>query len=163
MATEPDRAPEPPEPAERLSHLAPWAWRVHWAAGCLAALLAGGSLSGELEGAPSTLAWALPLLALTLGTALVPELRYRRWRWEVREGEIDIQSGVITLRRVLVPMVRVQHVEMTRGPVERALGLATVAIHTAAGSHTIPLLHASHAFRIRRRIAELAGTEDDGD
>jgi uncharacterized protein len=166
MATEPDRAPEPPEadePAERLSPVAPWAWRAQWAVGSLAALVAGRSLSGELEGALATLAWALPLLALTLGTAIVPELRYRRWRWEVRAGEIDIQSGVITLRRVLIPMVRVQHVEMTRGPIERAFGLATVAIHTAAGSHTIPLLHASNAFRIRRRIAELAGTEDDGD
>jgi membrane protein YdbS with pleckstrin-like domain len=159
MATEPEG---PREPAERLSPLARWVWRLNWALGSAAALLAGMLLGDELDGALGTAAWAVPLASLLIGTVVVPELRYRRWRWEVREGEVDIQSGVLTLRRSLIPMPRVQHVETTRGILEQALGLATVQIHTAAGGHTIPLLHASHADRIRERIAELARTDDDG-
>jgi uncharacterized protein len=160
MATEPDR---PPEPGERLSPLARWVWRVNSAAAGVAALLAGGAVRDELDGILATLTWAIPLAWLLVGTAVLPELRYRRWRWEVREREVDIQSGVLTLRRALIPMLRVQHVETTRGVLEQAFGLATVQIHTAAGSHTIPLLHASQAYRIRQRIAELARTEGDGD
>ena len=74
------------------------------------------------------------------GTPLVPELRWRRWRWEVREHEIDLQRGILVVRRTLIPMARVQHVETERGVIGQALGLSTVEIHTAAGSHEIPLL-----------------------
>jgi len=90
----------------------------------------------------------------------VPELRWRRWRWEVREHEIDLQRGIIVVRRTLIPMARVQHVETERGLIGQALGLATVEIHTAAGSHEIPLLTDFDAGMLRSRIAELARTDD---
>ena len=49
--------------------------------GSLAALVAGSALTGR-----GGRALGLPLLALAAGgPAVVPELRYRRWRWEVRE------------------------------------------------------------------------------
>ena len=97
--------------------------------------------------------------ALLAGTPLVPELRWRRWRWEVREHEIDLQRGILVVRRTLIPMARVQHVETERGVIGQALGLSTVEIHTAAGSHSIPLLTDDDAGQIRARIAELARTE----
>ena len=93
------------------------------------------------------------------GTAVVPELRWRRWRWEVREHEIDLQRGILVVRRTLIPMARVQHVETERGVIGQALGLSTVEIHTAAGSHEIPLLRDGDAGR-SARIAELARTDD---
>jgi len=101
-------------------------------------------------------------VALLAGTALVPELRWRRWRWEVREHEIDLQRGILVVRRTLIPMARVQHVETERGLIGQALGLSTVEIHTAAGSHEIPLLRDYDAGVIRARIAELARTDADG-
>jgi uncharacterized protein len=93
---------------------------------------------------------------------VVPELRWRRWRWEVREHEIDLQRGIVIVRRTLIPMARVQHVETERGLIGQALGLSTVEIHTAAGSHEIPLLRDRDAGVIRARIAELARTDADG-
>ena len=86
---------------------------------------------------------------------MVPELRWRRWRWEVREHEIDLQRGILVVRRTLIPMARVQHVETERGLIGQVLGLSTVEIHTAAGSHEIPLLRDGDAGAIRARIAEL--------
>ena len=71
---------------------------------------------------------------------VVPELRWRRWRWEVREHEVDIRRGTLTETRTLVPMQRVQHVDTRRDPLEQALGLATVVFHTAAGENRIPAL-----------------------
>jgi membrane protein YdbS with pleckstrin-like domain len=87
---------------------------------------------------------------------LVPELRYRRWRWDVRPDVIDIQHGTLTVRRTLVPLERVQHVDTRRGVLEQMLDLATVVVHTAAGSHTIPYLSDSDAIQLRDRIASLA-------
>ena len=100
-------------------------------------------------------------VALVVGTIAVPELRWRRWRWEVHEHEIDLQRGILVVRRTLIPMARVQHVETERGLIGQALGLSTVEIHTAAGSHAIPLLRDGDAAVIRARIAELARTDAD--
>jgi membrane protein YdbS with pleckstrin-like domain len=153
-------APAIPEPSRRLAPQARWIWRANWVGGSIAAMVAARVLAGALESGWDPVLWGLPLLALLVGTPLVPELHWRRWRWEVREHEIDLRRGVLRLRRTLIPMARVQHVETTRGVLEQTLGLATVAVHTAAGSHTIPLLLDRDAGLLRARIAELARTDD---
>ena len=66
----------------------------------------------------------------------------------------------MTITRTLVPMLRVQHVDTTQGPLEQAFGLATVVVHTAAGTTTsLPLDEGQQA--VRDRIAELARTADE--
>jgi membrane protein YdbS with pleckstrin-like domain len=151
---------EIPEPSQRLAPQARWAWRLSWAAGCIVALVVLGMVAGRLPGPWQTIGMAALAVALLAGTPVVPELRWRRWRWEVREHEIDLQRGVLVVRRTLIPMARVQHVETERGPIGQALGLSTVEIHTAAGSHQIPLLRDLDAGLMRARIAELARTDD---
>ena len=152
---------ENPQPVLRLAPEARWAWRLSWAGTCIVALIvlatAGDALPGPWQG---IVAAALGV-ALLVGTPIVPALRWRRWRWEVREHEIDLQRGIFVVRRTLIPMARVQHVETERGLIGQALGLATVEIHTAAGSHEIPLLRDGDAGAIRARIAELARTDAD--
>jgi uncharacterized protein len=149
-----------PEPAQRLAPHARWAWRATWFLGCCAALIAIGLARDALPAPWPGIALALALAALLVGTPLVPELRWRRWRWEVREHEIDLQRGILVVRRTLIPMARVQHVETERGLLGQWLGLSTVEIHTAAGSHEIPLLDEADAGEMRARIAELARTDD---
>ena len=65
------------------------------------------------------------------------------------------------ITRTLVPMLRVQHVDTTRGPLDQLLGLATVVVHTAAGATTIPALETAEAGQLRDRIAALARTADE--
>jgi uncharacterized protein len=149
-----------PEPAQRLAPHARWAWRATWFLGCCAALIAISLARDALPAPWSGIALALALVALLVGTPLVPELRWRRWRWEVREHEIDLQRGILVVRRTLIPMARVQHVETERGVLGQWLGLSTIEIHTAAGSHEIPLLDEHDAGQMRARIAELARTDD---
>jgi membrane protein YdbS with pleckstrin-like domain len=154
-------APPIPEPARTLSPRARWAWRANWVIGGLIALAAGRILAGPLPDGWGPVLWGVPLAVLVVGAPLVPALEWRRWRWEVREHEIDLMRGILVVRRTLIPMGRVQHVETTRGVLGQAFGLATVAVHTAAGSHTIPLLSEEGASLLRNRIAELARTDDD--
>ena len=150
-----------PEPTRRLARQARWVWRIYWALGSIAALVAGTLVDDSAPDALAPFLWALPLASLVIGTPVAPELRWRRWRWEVREAEIDLMRGVFVVRRTLIPMGRVQHVETERGVIEQSLGLASVEIHTAAGSHRIPLLSDYDAGVLRARIAELARTGDD--
>ena len=77
----------------------------------------------------------------------------------MRDEGIDIRHGALTVRRTLVPWVRVQHVDTRRGLFEQAFGLSTVVVHTAAGGHTIPLLPQAEAEGLRERIAGLARAE----
>jgi membrane protein YdbS with pleckstrin-like domain len=146
------------EPRRRLAPSARWAWRAEqaftWTLVLVAVLIASASLDF------SALFALLPLAGLTLGVTVVPELRWRRWRWDVRPDAIEIRHGMLTVRHTLVPMLRVQHVETTSDIVEQQLDLANVVVHTAAGSHKIPLLTLGDAAELRDRIAALAETAD---
>jgi membrane protein YdbS with pleckstrin-like domain len=107
---------------------------------------------------------ALAALAVVLGAAvvvLVPRIRLRRFRYEVREDEIDLRRGIIVETRTLVPMVRVQHVDMRRTVLSRAFGLAAVVFHTAAGANEIPALREAEAAAIRDRITDLARAPEE--
>jgi uncharacterized protein len=149
-----------PEPTRTLSREARWVWRgeqlVGWGVAAVVCLV----VAGQLDGAPALVLRIVPALCLLAFVVLVPSLRWRNWRWEVRPEAIDIRHGTFTIRRTLVPMLRVQHVDTTRGVVEQSLDLATVVVHTAAGSHRIPLLSVKDAAEVRDRIADLARTDE---
>jgi membrane protein YdbS with pleckstrin-like domain len=147
-----------PEPSRRLASAARWLWRAQGLGTTVAALIAAGVLSERVGGAVWML---LPLVVALVAIGVVPELRWARWRYEVRDEEIDLRHGTVRITRTLVPMLRVQHVDTTQGPLDQALGLATVVVHTAAGTTTIPALDEGHAARLRDRIAALARTADE--
>mgnify|MGYP001402965038 CR=1 FL=1 len=112
--------------------------------------------------------WIFPVLAGVIALMLsicliviVPPVRWRRWRYEVSEREVDLKHGVIVVTRTLIPMVRVQHVDTAQGPILRRYNLATVTVSTAAGAHEIPALPVEEADELRDKIAQLAGIADD--
>ncbi|MCS1351607.1 PH domain-containing protein [Mechercharimyces sp. CAU 1602] len=108
-------------------------------------------------------ALVIPILVV-IGSWMIwgwPKLRWKRWRYEVTENEIELQYGVWIVKRTLIPMVRVQHVDTKQGPLLRRYGLAAVMISTAAGTHEIPALEELTAELLRDRIAELARVIDD--
>ncbi|WP_175638006.1 PH domain-containing protein [Metabacillus schmidteae] len=92
---------------------------------------------------------------------LVPKIRHRVWRYEVHEHEIDLQFGLFVIKRVLIPMVRVQHVDTHQGPLLRKNKLASIEISTAATKHEIPALDIAEADQLRDHISKLARVTDD--
>lgn len=88
-------------------------------------------------------------------------MKWKRWRYEVREKEIEIQSGLFIIKRTLVPMIRVQHVETNQGPLLRKYQLASVEISTAATTHEIPALELPEADELRFYISKMASVEED--
>lgn len=95
--------------------------------------------------------------AICVGDMLVlPRVEYATWRYDVTPTDVDLYSGVFTKKRVLVPLVRVQHVQTKQGPILRAHGLASVTVSTAGESFEIPGLAEDDANGLRDRVAELA-------
>jgi membrane protein YdbS with pleckstrin-like domain len=150
-----------PEPSRTLAPAARVLWRLEGLLSAAVALICAGVLQGVVGGRWALLGWVAALVAGVVSVVLVPELRWRRWRWEVREHEIDIRRGTLAVTRTLVPMLRVQHVDTKRDLLQQALGLATVVFHTAAGANEIPALTVAEAGQVRDRIAELARTADE--
>jgi membrane protein YdbS with pleckstrin-like domain len=150
-----------PEPARTLAPAARVLWRVEGLGTAALALIAALVLQMSAGGTLALLGWVVAVLAGVVAVVVVPELRWRRWRWEVREHEIDIRRGTLAVTRTLVPMLRVQHVDTKRDLLQQGLGLATVVFHTAAGANEIPALTVAEAAQVRDRIAELARTADE--
>ena len=107
----------------------------------------------------------LPVLAvLALAVFVVgvaPGLRWRRWRYEIRLDEVDLQRGILWITRTLVPLARIQHVDTRQGPLQRRFGLSTVIFYTAAGPNQIPELSTPVAAQARDRIAALTRDQDE--
>lgn len=125
---------------------------------------AGGLALVTALGAPGwVVALAVVVAASVVGVAsiVVPRLRMRRWRWEVRDEEIDLRHGVFTEIRTIVPMARVQHVDVRRSFLQQQSAAADLVIHTAAGETTIPMLPDGDALEVRDRIADLARAPDE--
>jgi hypothetical protein len=102
--------------------------------------------------AATTVAVALVGLAYTVA-------RYRLWTYEIRDDALYLERGVLTRVRTVVPFVRLQHVDSSRGPVERALGLASVVVYTAGSRGadvTVPGLTPEGADDLRERLKRLA-------
>ncbi len=155
------------EPERRLDPRAKLLWRF---TGTLQAapILVGGAFGSyvlfEGAGAPLYLAILPFLAAMALAVVLVfvlPRLLWRRWRYEIRPLEVDLQRGLVQVTRTLVPMARVQHVDTRSGPLQRRLGLSTVVFYTAAGPNEIPQLAQKTAAEVRDRIAELTQSRDE--
>ncbi len=148
------------EPAQRLPPEARSYWRTKGGLQGGLAVLVSLMVASEVAG----LAWVLLGAAGAVSAVLVlvvPQLRWRRWRYEVREEEIDLQHGTFVMRRTLIPIRRVQHVDTEAGPLRTTFGLTTVTFHTAAGGVSIPALTRGTAETVRARVAELARTRDD--
>ncbi len=168
MIDETNPTPESPGNLKTLDPRAIPAWRVSWlivvAIGFALwlALLVGLEAASVLDFVPFG---ALFLLggALIAGLVVwyVPRVTWQQWRYEIREDEVELHSGIVERRLTLIPMSRVQFVDFRQGPVDRFFDLATIIIHTAGGSRDIPGIAVDEAEPLRNRIAALANIHDD--
>ena len=144
----------PAEPQQRLPDAALVLWRLQAAAVALGVTVTVLGTLGPL--------WGGVVFVAGLAVAMVaPAVLWRRWRYEVRADEIDLRHGLFTVRRTLVPIRRVQHVDTSSGVLQGMFDLAAVSVHTAAGQTEIPALRRADAEAVRRQIGELARTRDD--
>jgi len=132
---------------------------------------AGSSLPWVFAGAPWTGGPAPWLIVIPIVVAIVwlivlvlTPRRVRSIGYLLRDDDLVVRRGILFQRFVAVPFGRMQLVDVTRGPVERALGLSQLKLVTAAAASnvTIPGLSASAADELRDHLVELAETRRAG-
>ncbi|MCA1061539.1 PH domain-containing protein [Rossellomorea aquimaris] len=154
------------EPQTRISPMALKVWRIY---GVLESLIAAVFVAGAIvlafifDGSHwvTVTAVLVYILFTYLFVYLLPMMKWKRWRYEVREQEIELQRGIFIVKRTLVPMVRVQHVDTVQGPILKRYGLSTITISTAATVHEIPALDMEEADQLRNSISQLARVAED--
>lgn len=114
---------------------------------------------------PTWVVWVLVFLWIVdaiLFVFFVPRWKWGRWRYMIRDREIELEHGVWIRKRTLIPLHRVQHVDTKQGPLARKYRLASIYIYTAATAHEIPFLDEQEAEKLRYYISSLV-KEDEHD
>jgi uncharacterized protein len=100
----------------------------------------------------------LPVLIGAIGlTAIMvaPERVYRRLGYAIDGRLLRTVRGWLFHTDTVVPFVRVQHIDVTRGPIDKLFGTASLVVHTA-GTHNsivvLPGLSPDRAAQIREAI-----------
>ena len=112
-----------------------WDQRLIFILGCVGAVIGG------------------PLLSI-----LMPPLMFRRWGYQLAQGELRLRRGVVQHTDTWVPYSRIQYVELRQGLLERKFRLSSLVVHTAGSEGAqvvLPGLDLSHGEELRRLLLGL--------
>lgn len=109
-----------------------------------------------------------PVLGLMVAVAVVavvmawmlPAARYRALDYVVDEAGISIRSGIVWRSEVRLPRVRIQHTDVSQGPLQRRFGIATLKLYTAGSRYTridLPGLSHDDALTLRDALITRIG------
>lgn len=110
--------------------------------------------------------WAAVPAAAVAGALLgawVAVRRHRRTRWRLDDQGLAVRRGNWWQSETHVPISRVQHLDLKRGPLERSARLSTLVVHTAGtrmAAVSISGLDVVDAERLRERLATQVDHDD---
>jgi membrane protein YdbS with pleckstrin-like domain len=138
-------------------------WRWQGLAAALVCALPLGMFAfrdGGALGGGAMLAYAIVAL---LCIWQLPRACYRSLTFVVDERGIWIRRGILWRSQIALPRLRVQHSDVSQGPVQRSYGVATLKLYTAGSRYTkIELPGLQHDAALQLRDALLARGGDSG-
>ncbi len=137
---------------------------LRWRGAVQAVILLAVAGIGELILADQGLMHGLAAIpALAIGawlTFVAPARKFGHWGFALDDRELQVAHGWLMRVHTIVPIGRVQHIDVSQGPIERACGVATVVLHTAGTDHSrvaVPGLSRAAAEAVRDRIRAAIG------
>jgi len=157
----------PGTPEQGVRCPSPRLWRMR----CAEVIASGGALAA-VAGTAAGLAFGGAAAAIAVAVVITGALaalwfarnRFRSWVYQERDEDLIVERGVLIHRLSVVPYGRMQFVDVSAGPIDRAFRLATVKLHTAAAASDarIPGLERDEAARLRDRLAALGEAKAAG-
>ncbi|HMT33602.1 MAG TPA: PH domain-containing protein [Dermatophilaceae bacterium] len=150
-----------------MSPRARWLWRIEGIGSMMSILAAQGIWWWRDPASPQPLQWwvlAATVVTETAYLVVMPQWRYRVHRWEVTPEAVYTQTGWFNQERRIAPIVRIQTVDLARGPVAQLLGLASVRVTTASSAGPLRIHGLDHALAVSlvEQLTELT-VSDPGD
>jgi len=96
--------------------------------------------------------WSIIIILSFLNVVLFPKIRYERYKYLVSMEKIEVKKGLFVIKKTIIPIERVQKIELTSGPIDRVFDLSTVVIYTAAGNTTIKFLNSKEAQNLSEKV-----------
>jgi len=134
--------------------------RAIWVVVLLVGLAVGWVLNGH---------WLWPagmaaVLVFAVWRSIITVRAVKAWGYAERDQDLLVRHGLLIRRLSIVPYARMQYVDVTAGPLERAFQLATVQLHTAAAASDarVPGLPPEEASRLRDRLTALGEDRAEG-
>jgi uncharacterized protein len=106
--------------------------------------------------------WTAVTLTLSWSAQRWPAIEHRHTFYKVDGQGVEIRRGVVWRAVINVPRSRVQHTDVSQGPLERRFGLGTLAIYTAGTEHAkvgLPGLDHATALAIRDHLLPKEGDD----
>ncbi|MGH8574770.1 MAG: PH domain-containing protein [Gammaproteobacteria bacterium] len=135
-----------------------WVMRVHATIFALvvaiAAIVVETGFASRL-GLPRGLVAALVLPFIVYIVFISPGRHYRAWLYAMDADDLRLSRGVWTQVHTIVPLDRVQHIDVSQGPIERGFGVCRLVVHTAGTQYSrvvVPGLSRPNAERMRDEI-----------
>jgi membrane protein YdbS with pleckstrin-like domain len=152
-------APPVREPAWSMPRSAISLWVVESVISCFFLGLAVGAfllfVPADVGGPVPVLRWIVPIAAVLyagIAIGVRPWFKHRVYRWEITGDVAFTRTGWLTQTWTLVPISRIQTVDVTRGVLQQLFGLATVAVLTASSQGTVHIWHLEHD--VAQRVAD---------
>lgn len=143
--------------------VAVWRGKVLWNAVVAAVVVWPFQAMIHLYGGPRKGVLSVAILVLGAVAAwCLPPVNYRRWTYAVGDSAVELCHGVVVRRRKAIPYFRVQHIDISQGPIDRRLGLHELVIHTASAASRakLPGLMAADAQALRKLLLRRSGVVD---
>ena len=135
----------------------------------------GGSLLAKLGALLLDAGGSAGLTAVLIGMALglltggglgwmLGHKQFRHTYWRLDPEGLALRRGRMWLRETRVPITRVQHLDLKRGPLQRRRSLATLVVHTAGtrnSSVVVPNIDADDAEFLRDRLGRQIDLDND--
>lgn len=127
----------------KVEHGHLWVMRIHALIGA-SILMIPATIAGIVIMVKTDLpGWAIPAAALCVAAyavLLAPVRRHNALLYALDAEELHIARGIWTRVETLVPLVRVQHIDVSQGPLERAFGVSRLVLHTAGTLNSLVTL-----------------------
>jgi hypothetical protein len=139
--------------------------RLQWAMTLLPIVIGAGVLDwfvlSEETALGGLLGFGMAMAALLI-VVTTPARQWRNWRYALSAEDLRVMRGYLFHTDTLVPFVRVQHIDVGQGPVERLFGVSHLVVHTAGTDNsivTLPGLSPARAADMRDTIRQHIKTD----
>lgn len=93
--------------------------------------------------------------ALFLAVFIIyPPLEYAQWKYLLTDDRVEIEHGIFFKKRSIIPIIRIQNISVSQGPINRSLGLYELQIYIASGNFEIPCLSKEDADAIADNLKD---------
>jgi len=93
---------------------------------------------------------------------IIPRLRYHFWRYDLRDDDLYAIRGIYNRVQTIVPLRRIQHLDVEQDLIEENFDVARLVVHTAGTRSTdvvIPGLSYDEAVRLRDTVRDFIATQ----